>query len=128
MPMLDPFGPDADTDAEASGETEQDPPAIESPADPSEAVGGCPGEAVTGKDGLRTQISTKFVSSSFQVETPVDDPAVQGVSLARLANQQYRLGVRYFVFDLHCTVLVARGDNRRTPIPQVGKERPRVRG
>jgi hypothetical protein len=63
------------------------------------------------------QISKKFVSHSLQVGSPVDDPAVQGVSLARLADIQDRPGFRDFVFDLHPTVLVASGDNRRTPIP-----------
>jgi hypothetical protein len=74
-------------------------------------------QAVTGEDCLTAQISKEFVSRGLQVESPVDDPAVQGVSLARLADRQDRPGVRHFVFDLHRTVLVARGDNRRTPIP-----------
>jgi hypothetical protein len=76
-----------------------------------------PGEAVSGEDGLSAQISKKFVSHSFPVETPIDDPAVQGVSLTRLADQHDRLDFRDFVFDLHRTILVACGDNRRTPIP-----------
>jgi hypothetical protein len=84
---------------------------------PSEAVGRRSGEAVTGEDCLSAQISEKFVRRSFQVEPPVDDPAVEGVSLARLADQQDRPGVRDFAFDLHRTALVARGDNRRMPIP-----------
>jgi hypothetical protein len=68
-------------------------------------------QAVTGEDGLSAQISKKFVGHSFQVEFPVDEPAVQGVPLARLADQEDRPGVRDFVFDLHRTVLVARGDD-----------------
>jgi hypothetical protein len=76
-----------------------------------------PGGAVTGEAGLSAQISKKFVSRSLQVEWPVDDPAAQGLLLPRLADQQDRSGFRDFVFDLHPAVLVARGDNRRTPIP-----------
>jgi len=48
---------------------------------------------------LSAQISKKCVSRNSQVEAPVDDPAVQGVSLARLADQQGRPGFRNFVFD-----------------------------
>jgi hypothetical protein len=36
---------------------------------------------------LRAQINKKFVSNSFQVDTPVDDPMVQDVSLSRRADQ-----------------------------------------
>jgi hypothetical protein len=53
---------------------------------------------------------------------------MQGVSLTRLANQQDSPGARALEFDLHRTILVARGDNGRMPIPQVGEERPCIRG
>jgi hypothetical protein len=53
---------------------------------------------------------------SFQVEPPVNDPTVQGVLLAQPADQQDRPGFRDPVFDLHCTFLALRCDNRRTPL------------
>jgi hypothetical protein len=73
--------------------------AMIAPLDKPMAIGS-PGEAVTGADCLRA-LNKKFVSRSFQVESPVDDAAVQGVSLARLADDKDRPGVRDFVFDLH---------------------------
>lgn len=44
----------------------------------------CSGEAVTGEDDLSVQINKKFVSRSFQVESLVDDPAVQDLLPTRL--------------------------------------------
>ena len=62
------------------------------------------GEGVTGEDGLSAQISKKFVSRRSDVECRVDDPAVEGASLARLADRQDTPLVGDFVRDLHRTV------------------------
>jgi hypothetical protein len=74
-------------------------------------------ETVTGEDGLSAQISQKFISDGLQVGFPVDDAAADDALLARLANQHDRPGLRDLVFDLNRTVLVARGDDWRAPIP-----------
>jgi hypothetical protein len=46
---------------------------------------------------------------------------------ARRADQEDRATFRDLAFDLHRTILVASGDYRRTPTPEVGKERPLAR-
>ncbi len=121
-------GPAAEDGAARSlGRVKRSVPAVIAPMGKPMAIGALV-KAVTGEDGLSAQISKKFVSRRSDVECRVDDPAVEGASLARLADRQDTPLVGDFVRDLHRTVLVARGDNRRTAIPQVGKERPCVRG